>query len=266
MQKAKKIRHMVIPDTQVKPGDSIEHLRWAGMYAAKMKPDVIVHIGDHWDLPSLSSYDVGCKSYEGRRYRHDIEAGITGMEAFCEPIEEERARLVRNKEKQWNPRKAFTLGNHCHRIIRAINKDPKLEGLIGLDDLELVRMGWEVVPFLDTITIDGICYSHYHTSGTMGRPVSSARAMLNKKMMSCVMGHVQDRDIAYGRRADGSSVTGLFAGIFYQHDEDYLGAQGNRSWRGIWIFNDVVNGAFDELPISLSYLRDTYGKDDANAA
>ena len=50
-------RILVIPDTQVKPGVNTDHLEWAGHYAVKMKPDVIVHIGDHWDMPSLSSYD-----------------------------------------------------------------------------------------------------------------------------------------------------------------------------------------------------------------
>jgi hypothetical protein len=259
--KSKKIRHLVIPDSQVKPGVPIDHLEWAGMYAAEKKPDVIVHIGDFWDMPSLSSYDVGTKSFEGRRYKHDIDTGVAAMEMFLKPIRDEQARLIRNKEKQWNPRMVFTTGNHEQRIITAINKDSKLEGLMGLQDLELVRMGWEVYPFLEPVVIDGIVYCHYFTSGVMGRPVSSASALANKKMMSCVMGHVQDRDIAYRRRADGSSITGLFAGIFYQHDEDYLGGQGNNSWRGIWLLNDVVNGSFDELPISLSYLRDTYAKE-----
>ena len=55
--------------------------------------------------------------------------------------------------------------------------------------------------------------------------------------MSCVMGHVQDRDIAYARRADGLNMTGLFAGIYYQHDEEYLTPQTNGSWRGLWIMN-----------------------------
>lgn len=263
--KARKRRHLVIPDVQCKPGDPIDHVVWAGKYAVKMKPDVIVIIGDWWDMPSLSSYDVGTKSFEGRRYKHDINAGIAAMEAFLEPIRAEQARLLRNKERQWNPRIVFTMGNHEDRILKAINRDSKLDGMMGLQDLELVRMGLEVVPFLEPIVIDGICYCHYFTSGVMGRSVSSARAMVNKKLMSCVMGHVQDKDIYFARRADGSSITGLFVGIFYQHDENYLGPQGNRSWRGIWLFNEVDNGAFDELPVSLSYLRDTFGSKEVAA-
>jgi hypothetical protein len=93
----------------------------------------------------------------------------------------------------------------------------------------------------------------------MGRPVSSAKLMLQKKYMSCVMGHVQDRDVAFARKADGTNMLGLFAGIFYQHDEDYLTPQTNGSWSGIWMLNEVKNGGCDEMPVSINYLREKYG-------
>ena len=252
------MKHLVIPDTQVKPNSPTDHLRWAGLYAAEKKPDVIVHIGDHFDMPSLSSWDVGKKSFEGRRYKDDIEAGIHAMEVFLQPIREEQQRLKVNKHKQWRPRMVYTLGNHENRIERAIESDPKLDGLIGYKDLQLDEMGWEVYDFLDVVIIDQIAYAHYFTSGIMGRPVSSARNMLSKKMMSCIMGHVQDRDIAYGRRADGTNILGLFSGIYYQHDEDYLTPQTNSSWRGVWMLNEVANGGCDELPVSMNYLRNKY--------
>lgn len=251
-------RHLVIPDTQVKPNQPVEHLRWAGLYAAEKKPDVIIHIGDHWDMPSLSNWDVGKKSFEGRRYKDDIKAGLDAMEVLLEPIRAEQKRLISNKKKQWNPRLVFTIGNHEQRIERAIEADAKLEGLIGYDDLKLNELGFEVYDFLEVAIIDGIAYSHYFTSGIMGRPVSSARNMLSKKMMSCVMGHVQDKDIAFARRADGKNILGLFAGIFYQHDEEYLTAQTNGSWRGIWMLNEVNDGSCEEMPITLGYLRNRY--------
>ena len=252
------MKHLIIPDTQVKPNSPTDHLRWAGLYAAEKKPDVIVHIGDHFDMPSLSSWDVGKKSFEGRRYKDDIEAGIHAMEVFLQPIRDEQKRLKVNKHKQWRPRMVYTLGNHENRIERAIESDPKLDGLIGYKDLQLEEMGFEVYDFLDVVIIDQIAYAHYFTSGIMGRPVSSARNMLSKKMMSCIMGHVQDRDIAYGRRADGTNILGLFSGIYYQHDEDYLTPQTNSSWRGIWMLNEVANGGCDELPVSMNYLRNKY--------
>jgi hypothetical protein len=253
------IKHMVVPDTQVKPNGSVDHLRWAGEYAAEKKPDVIIHLGDHWDMPSLSVYDVGKKSFEGRRYADDIQAGLKGMAAFLAPIRAEQQRLRINKKKRWNPKLIFIIGNHEQRIERAIESDAKLEGLIGYKDLQLDKLGWETHDFLEPVVVDGICYSHYFTSGVMGRPVSSAKLMIQKKMMSCVMGHVQDREIAYARKADGSHVTGLFAGIFYVHDEDYLTPQTNGSWSGIWMFHDVNDGAFHEQPISIESLRRKYG-------
>lgn len=252
------MKHMVIPDTQVKPGCPTDHLEWAGHYAVEQKPDVIVHIGDHWDMPSLSSYDVGKKSFEGRRYLEDIEAGNAGMDRLMAPIKAEQARQRRNKERVWRPRLVFTLGNHEHRIERAVNDDPKTDGLMSYDDFNLEQYGWEVYDFLDPVVIDGVAYCHYFTSGIMGRPVSSARLMLQRKFMSCTMGHVQDREIAFAKRADGKRMTGLFSGIFYSHDEEYLNPQTNGSWAGVWIKHEVNDGQYDEMPVSLDYLRRTY--------
>lgn len=249
-------RHIVIPDTQVKPGVPIDHMYWAGRYCAAMKPDVIVHLGDHWDMESLSVYDKGKKDFEGRRYNKDIEIGNVAMDIFLSPILQEQERLRKNRKKLWTPRLVYTMGNHEYRIERAIQSDAVLEGVIGYSDLALES--FEVYDFLEVVHIDGVCYSHYFTSGVMGRPVTSARALLTKKHQSCVMGHIQDRDIAYARRADDTRITGLFAGIYYQHDEGYLNPQTNGSWSGIWTLNEVNNGSFDEMPVSINYLRKKY--------
>lgn len=255
------MRHLVIPDTQCKPGNNHDHMTWAGKYAAEKCPEVIVHLGDHWDMPSLSVYDVGKKTFEGRTYMNDIKAGNDAMDAFMAPVTAEIERRKRRKLKLWKPRLVFLTGNHEERIARAVNSDRKLDGLIGYHDFNLKQHGWEVYDFLEVVVIDGIAYSHYFTSGVMGRPVSSPHLLLAKKHMSCVMGHVQDRAISYSRKADGSRVTGIFGGIYYQHSEEYLNPQTNGSWSGIWMLNEVVNGSFDEMPISLSYLRNVYGTD-----
>ena len=253
------MKHMVIPDTQCKPENGYEHLEWAGKYAAEKKPDVIIHLGDHWDMPSLSSYDKGKGSMVGRRYVDDVRAGNYAMDVFMAPIYKEQKRMRKTKKKVWKPRLVFLMGNHEQRIERAVDDNIQLADLLSYDDFNLVDHGWEVHPFLEVVTINDIAYSHYFTSGVMGRPVSSARLMLNKKHMSCVMGHVQDRDIAWARNAVGVQHTGLFAGIFYTHDEGYLNPQTNTSWRGIWMFHEVKDGGFDEMPVSLNYLEKRYG-------
>ena len=60
-------KHLVIPDTQVKPDVPLDHIIALSHYIVAKKPDVIVMIGDWFDLPSLSSYDRGTKKGEGRR-------------------------------------------------------------------------------------------------------------------------------------------------------------------------------------------------------
>jgi hypothetical protein len=152
----------------------------------------------------------------------------------------------------------LTLGNHEQRIMTAINNDRKLDGLISLEDLPY--QDWEVYPFLEVVVIDGIAYSHYFTSGPMGRPVCTAQALLTKKHMSCFAGHQQGRQIAYGNRADGHEMTAIICGSCYEHDESYLGPQGNNGhFRGCFMLYDVENGRFDELPLTIKYLKQRYG-------
>lgn len=249
---------MVVPDAQVRPGSDIQHLIYAGKYAAEKRPDVIVCLGDWADMPSLSSYDIGKKSFEGRMYIEDIRAAKEAMAAFLEPIREEQDRLIRNKDKRWNPRLVMTLGNHEARITRAVNEDRKLEGLVKLEDLEYEKFGWEVYPFLEPVAIEGVVFCHYFTSGVMGRAVTTASALISKKHQSCIAGHQQGRQVAYGAKADGSTITSMIIGSFYTHDEDYMGHQGNKHYRGMVFLHQVVDGSFDEMFISVEYLRKKY--------
>lgn len=242
-------RHLVIPDAQVRPGVPLDHLTWIGNYIAEKRPDVLINLGDWADMASLSSYDTGKKCFEGRRYKQDIECAKDAMSMLLAPLRKRKVKL---------PRMVLTLGNHEERILRAVEGDPKLDGTIGLTDLGYEKAGWEVHEFLRPVIVDGICYCHYFVSGVMGRPVTSAAALLTKKHMSCVQGHLQQRQIAYAVRADGRQLTAIFAGACAQHDEDYLGPQGNQFWRGIWLLQEIDHGSFDEMPVSLNYLRRKY--------
>lgn len=253
------MKHLVIPDTQVKEGVSLNHLSWAGEYIVDKKPDVVIMIGDFADMESLSSYDVGKKTFEGRRYKKDIQVAHEGMKLLLGPLNSFNENAKKNKEKQYHPRLVLTLGNHEDRINRAVQADPKLEGVLSLSDLQYEKFGWEVYPYLEPVVIDGVAYCHFFTSGILGKPVTSASALVAKKHMSCIMGHVQGRQIAYGTKADGTQITGIFVGGYYQHDEEYLNWQGNKHWRGLWILHEVNNGSFDEMPVSLAYLKRKYG-------
>jgi hypothetical protein len=209
-------------------------------------------------MPSLSSYDVGKKSFEGRRYKNDVQATHEAMVALLHPLWEFNSKARKNKEKQWHPKLILTLGNHENRINRAVNDDPKLEGVLSVDDLGYEEYGWSVVPFLDVHVEDGIAYSHYFTTGLMGRPVTTAGACLAKKHMSCVQGHQQGLQIATAYKADGQMISSIIAGSCYEHNEDYMSSQGNKHWRGFLMLHDVDNGQFDIMPVSLKYLNKKY--------
>jgi hypothetical protein len=252
------MKHLVIPDVQAKPGNDFTFLKYVGQYIVDKQPEVIVCIGDFADMPSLSSYDKGKKSFEGRRYLADIAASHEAMKALLGPLMMYNKKAKKNKEKQYHPRMILTLGNHENRINRAAEVQPELEGVLSTEHLDYENYGWEVYPFLEVVHVDGVAYSHYFTSGVMGRPVNSARALLTKKHQSCVMGHVQTMEIAIDYRADGTPILGLFAGCCYEHDESYLGPQGNAHFRGIHMLHEVDRGSFYHHAISLTYLRQKY--------
>ena len=254
-------RHMFIPDTQIKPGVNTDHIEAAANCAVDMLPDVIVLAGDWFDMPSLSSWDKKKKSFEGRKYVEDIKSGTEALERFCAPISKEMARRKRGKRKAWNPELHVTLGNHEQRIERAVEEARELECLMSYDDFDFEKHGFTVHDYLVPVIIDGVAYSHFYTSGPMNRPIGNARLMLQRLHMSALCGHTQPRDIAFVQRIDGTRMTAIMGGIFYTHDEGYLSAQQNtdRTWSGIWVLNQVRDGSFDELPLSIDYLMRKYG-------
>lgn len=251
--------HMVIPDCQVRAGDDTTFLKAIGNYIVRKQPEVVVCLGDFADMASLSSYDVGKRSFEGRRYVTDIAAANAAMAVLMEPIKTFNHKAKKNKEKQYKPVLKLLLGNHENRINRAVENDAKLEGVLSVNDLQYKEMGWDVSQFLETIIVDGIAYSHYFVTGVAGRAASTAAAQLRKTNMSSVAGHQQGLQIATTTRADGAMLTSIIAGSCYEHDEDYLGPQGNKHWRGLLMLHEVRNqGEYDLMPVSLAWLKGKY--------
>lgn len=244
--KKKYQKFLIIPDTQVKPGVPTSHLEWAGKYVKEQKPDVLIHLGDHWDMPSLSSYDRGKKAFEGRRYKSDIEAGNKAMDLFTKQY-----RGTVDCEE------VFLIGNHEERIERAVEADAVLEGVIGYQDLNLA--GWNVVPYRKVIERNGVAFCHYFYNPMTGRPWSGqASSVLKNVGQSFVQGHRQGLDIALQQLPSGKRRRGVICGSFYQHDESYLGPQGDH-WRGLLVLHEVRDGDFDIMEVSLDFLRRRYG-------
>jgi len=248
--------HLVIPDVQCKPGLTYEHLTAVGNYAVAKQPEVWVCLGDFWDQCSLSSYEKkGSKYFEGKRYKDDIEAGHEGMRALLQPLNDYNERKRRNKEKQYKPRMVFLIGNHEFRIQRAVEEDPRLEGVIGLHELKLEEYGWEVYDFLKPVEIDSVTYSHYFYNPNTGKPYGGmASTMLNNIGYSFTMGHRQGKDIAEKHLSNGKTLRGLVCGSYYSHEESYKGYQGNSHWRGCIMKHEVKDGDYCLLELSIDYL------------
>ena len=250
---------LVIPDCQVKEGVPLEHLTWAGKAIVDYKPDVVVNIGDFADMPSLSTHDVkGSKYFEGKRYTKDVAVVKDAMQMLLAPLKEMQSKQKKNKEKVYKPRMIMLMGNHENRIDRAINNNPTLEGLISTKDLGYEK-DWEVHEFLHPVFINGVGFNHYWPVGAMGRAAGTAGAIISKLHMSCIAGHQQGKQVAYGKRADGQSICAIIAGSYYLHDESYMDKLSNKHWRGLVMLNEVNDGHFDEMFLSIEYMERRYG-------
>lgn len=253
-------RHMIIPDPQIRPGVPLEHIGWAAQAIVDYKPDVLVVIGDWWDMPSCNRHNKpGSIQIEGTRILEDIEVGNEAFKTLVAPMEKEQARLKKNRDKHWNVQKEFCFGNHEFRLDRVVSETPQLEGMISRD--AMLTPGFHRNEFLEIVPIDGIWYSHYFSNTLSGRPVGGTIPnRLNKIGHSFVQGHQQG--FLYGcQQYPGKLIRhGLVAGSFYLHDEEYRDAQSNGEWRGIVVLNEVRgDGDYDVMPLSMNYLRRKYG-------
>ena len=261
----KKLRsHLCIPDVQTKEGVSNKHLNHIGRYIVDKKPDVIVCLGDFADMPSLSSYDKGTKGFEGRRYWKDVKAARDSMDVLLSPLRSYNKRQAKLKMKQYKPEMHMLLGNHEFRINRAINNDAILEDTISTKDLGYETAGWKVHEFLEAVDIDGILYSHFFPRSASGRVLQNRRGcptaatQVKREMQSCTSGHLQGLDFSI-YQTGSRRLYGLIAGSCYTHDEDFLSPQGTAYWRGVIYKNEVKDGSYDPMMVSLGYLRRRYG-------
>lgn len=219
-----------------------------------LKPDVVVDIGDMFDMNSLSSYDNGAKkAYHQLSYAKDIEAGLDAQDRILTTV---------RKTKRKMPAFIRTLGNHEDRITRALDADPVLRGTIGLEDLQSKEYGWEEYPFLETVDIEGVRFAHYFPTGVSGRPVSGenpATALLQKQFKSCVQGHSHLLDYAVRTSADGKRLMGLSVGCFLEDNLDWSDHTAHMWFSCVCYLRNTEDGAYDLQIIRMEELKRAYG-------
>lgn len=245
--------HIVIPDSHARPGFNNDRYEWLGNLINDVKPDVVIDIGDWYDMESLSSYDKGKKAFEGRRYKKDIDSGLEAQDRLLSTIKKQKRKL---------PRFVRTLGNHENRINKMINLSPEFEGVLSMSDLQSKEYNWEEVEFNVPIVIDGIHYCHHFPSGAMGKPIGGeniGRMLLQKKHVSCTQGHSHLFDYAVRSTMDGNKIMGLSVGCFFDYEMDYAGPVNALYDRGVVIKRNVDGGRYDLEWVSMDRLKSEYG-------
>ena len=254
---------LVIPDMQIKPNIDLRFVYAIGRYILDKRPDIVINLGDMADMPSLSSYDKGKKSHEGKRYLNDVESVITAQKVLFDPINAYNDSLPKSRKAEiYNPLTIFLEGNHEKRIDTATELNAVLDGSLDLrKDLKLDDYWDKVFEFLQVVTVQGIAFSHYFTTGVMGKAAGTAQAQLKKVHMSCIAGHQPGRQTFTEKAADGRLLTSMIIGSSYDYNLDYMGVQGNKHWRGIVMLHSAIDGEFDEVYVPTKYLMQKYTKD-----
>ena len=208
-------------------------------------------------MPSLSSYDRGTKSFHGRNYRSDIDSHLDFNTRLWDTVKAAKRKL---------PRRIILEGNHEHRIKKAINLQPELDGAISTDDLRMYDFYDEFIEYEGrspgVITIDGINYAHFFISGVMGKAIGGqhpAYSILQRGHSSATAGdlHLLSYDAQTG--TGGRRIQGLVAGCYQDYDADWAGLANRLWWRGAVIKRNVDSGNYDPQFISIESLKKEYG-------
>lgn len=223
-----------------------------------MKPDIVLCAGDLFDMPSLSSYEKGKRSFVGKSYKKDIEAGLEFHDRMWGPVKAAKKKL---------PRRVILEGNHEHRIERALDLSPELAGTIGFKDYDFDHYYDEVIRYdggLPGVTeIEGILFAHFFPTGIMGRPIGGERPahmLIHKNGVSSVQFHSHILDFATRRNVAGKVTNGLVGGCYQNYINDWAGPIG-KFWRaGVSILRGVEDGNFDFEWVSLERMEQIYGK------
>lgn len=250
--------HLVIPDPHAHPDHNNDRADWVGKLIVDLKPDVVINLGDMWDLPSFSGYDKGKARFHGRAFRRDLDAGLEFDERLWAPTK---------RAKKKKPFRVFHEGNHEERMKRVLDQTPELVGTIGFKDFELDKNYDMVVEYTGNTpgvnVIDGVVYAHYLVSGVMARNVGGehpAYSLLTKQFASITTGHLHTLDYCVRTDAYGRRLNGLVAGVCQDYESDWAG-EVNKLWsRGVVIKREVENGDYDFEWVSLKRLQKEYGK------
>ena len=238
-----------------------ERFGWLGKFLYDLKPDYVVDLGDGADMKSLNSYDTRYpKQLVNQSYELDIASYLDSQE---------RIRHLFKKAKKKMPIWIGFEGNHEHRIKRAIQHDPRLEGDkygISFSHLETKYFFDEYHEYENGAPsikhYDGVSYAHYFATGNFGSAVSGthhAYSLLQQRHMSSTCGHSHKRSIYIKDGAYPKGIIGLVAGCYKGAEEKWAGQANQDWWKGVVIKRNIDQGMYDPEFVSLERLKELYG-------
>lgn len=251
---------VVFTCAHTKPEVSNERFTWLGKFLYDLKPDYVVDLGDFGDMASLNSYDTAYpKKIVSQSYEKDINSYNDAQE---------RIRHLFKKNKRKRPAFFGLEGNHEHRIKKAIELDPRVEGdRYGIsyshlqvdqwyDEYHHYRHGSPAIH-----AYDGVSYAHYVSSGNRGQAISGvhhAYSLLAKRHSSTTVGHSHKRSLYFKDEAYPRPSIGLVAGCFKGAEEEWAGQSNNDWWSGVIVKRQIEGGYYEPEFVSLKTLEKMY--------
>jgi len=243
--------HLVMGDPHCTPKASNDRFLWAGRLAADIKATHVICMGDFCSMDSLSTYDRGKLSFEGRRYQRDMQHSHEALGLFNKGLGKHKLKKI------------MLHGNHEDRIDRFVEENPELDGTMKISDLQFKKYGWQEIPYKQFKVVDGIYYAHHFPSGIMGSAISGeniGRTLLTKHKVSATVGHSHLLDYAISTLPNGKKIHGLSAGCYLSHPEHFARDTQHIWWSGLVVKRQVKDGNYNIETIDIKTIRREYGK------
>jgi hypothetical protein len=254
---------LVIPDSHDDPLVSQERYEWLGKLIVKLRPDIVVELGDFADLNSISHYDKGTVRAENKRLERDITSAKEARRLLTAPLRQLQQAQRSSKHKVYKPRLIALAGNHEYRIQRYMEDNPTLYGMWTQDVSGAKEQGWEFYNFGEVVEVEGIKFCHFFTKRSSNKGYSGdymTMHMVRDIQQSCIQGHSHRFEFRTFKTPFGKPVNVVVAGCYFGHHQDYAGNDNNSWWRGVLVLRNVKDGDFDLEQISYEQMETRYGQ------
>ena len=248
------------PDERLEDWDRFSAL---GRMALDFRVGSVVLTGDIADNPAAMDWNSP-KRQECKRVLADRQAGIDATAAIMSAHKEQASKHKRqgHPERIWSPNWLIAAGNHDDKEDDIVQKDPKLEGLIGSNFLYEAwrKQGWKVWSYkrqmlnLEYPEIHGTFYGHYYPTGQM-RNAAPVRTVLSQTHDSFIFSHTHDFGTAMHRGIRGCFSQAVNIGTYQPNNR-----LRPKNWSGAVILSEMKDGEFQIHQFSYDWIMRSYGE------